>query len=50
MIIRSKGGHAGRRRCSRISLQGGVGYWAESLGNGAEGFRFHPQANIVLPR
>jgi len=33
-----------------ISLQGGVGYWAESPDNGPEGFRFRLQANFVLPR
>ncbi|KPK07269.1 MAG: hypothetical protein AMJ64_07095 [Betaproteobacteria bacterium SG8_39] len=33
-----------------VSLQGGVGYWAESPTNGPEGFRFRLQANIVLPR
>jgi hypothetical protein len=33
-----------------VSLQGGVGYWAESPNNGPEGFRFRLQANIVLPR
>ena len=33
-----------------VSLQGGVGYWAESPDNGPEGFRFRLQANIVLPR
>jgi hypothetical protein len=33
-----------------VSLQGGMGYWAESPDNGPEGFRFRLQANIVLPR
>jgi hypothetical protein len=33
-----------------VSLQGGVGYWFESPGNGPEGFRFRLQANIVLPK
>ena len=33
-----------------VSLQGGVGYWAESPDGGPEGFRFRLQANIVLPR
>jgi len=33
-----------------VSLQGGVGYWAESPDNGPEGFRFRLQANFVLPR
>jgi len=33
-----------------VSLQGGVGYWAESPDNGPEGIRFRLQANFVLPR
>ena len=33
-----------------VSLQAGVGYWAESPVTGAEGFRYRLQANIVLPR
>lgn len=33
-----------------VSLQGGVGYWAESPDAGPEGFRFRLQANIVLPK
>ncbi|MEE4661699.1 MAG: transporter [Halieaceae bacterium] len=33
-----------------VSLQGGVGYWAESPRSGPEGFRFRLQANFVLPR
>jgi len=33
-----------------VSLQGAVGYWAESPDNGPEGFRFRLQANFVLPR
>ena len=33
-----------------VSLQAGVGYWAESPDNGPEGFRFRLQANIVLPK
>ena len=33
-----------------VSLQGGVGYWAESPDSGPEGFRFRLQANIVLPK
>ena len=33
-----------------VSLQAGVGYWAESPDSGAEGFRFRLQANFVLPR
>ena len=33
-----------------VSLQAGVGYWAESPEAGPEGFRFRLQANIVLPR
>jgi hypothetical protein len=32
-----------------VSLQAGVGYWAESPETGPEGFRFRLQANIVLP-
>ena len=33
-----------------VSLQAGVGYWAESPDNGPEGLRFRLQANIVLPK
>ena len=33
-----------------VSLQAGVGYWAESPDAGPEGFRFRFQANIVLPK
>jgi len=33
-----------------VSLQAGVGYWAESPDNGPEGVRFRLQANIVLPK
>ena len=33
-----------------VSLQAGVGYWAESATNGPEGVRFRLQANIVLPK
>jgi len=33
-----------------VSLQGGVGYWAESPASGPEGWRFRLQANLVLPR
>jgi hypothetical protein len=33
-----------------VSLQGGVGYWAESPDAGPEGFRFRLQANFVLPK
>lgn len=33
-----------------VSLQAGVGYWAESPEVGPEGFRFRLQANFVLPR
>jgi len=33
-----------------VSLQAGVGYWAESPENGPEGFRFRLQATLVLPR
>jgi len=33
-----------------VSLQAGVGYWAESPDSGPEGFRFRLQANIVLPK
>ena len=33
-----------------VSLQGGVGYWAESPDSGLEGFRFRLQANFVLPK
>jgi hypothetical protein len=32
-----------------VSLEGGVGYWAESPDAGPEGLRFRLQANIVLP-
>jgi hypothetical protein len=33
-----------------VSLQGGVGYWAESPDHGPEGLRFRMQVNIVLPK
>jgi len=33
-----------------VSLQGGIGYWAESPNSGPEGFRFRLQANFVLPK
>jgi len=33
-----------------VSLQGGVGYWAESPDAGPEGFRFRLQANFVLAK
>jgi len=33
-----------------VSLQAGVGYWAESPEAGPEGFRFRLQASFVLPR
>jgi len=33
-----------------VSLQAGVGYWAESPETGPEGFRFRLQANFVLPK
>ena len=33
-----------------VSLQAGVGYWAESPNSGPEGFRFRLQANFVLPK
>ena len=33
-----------------VSLQAGVGYWAESPDIGPEGFRARLQANIVLPK
>jgi hypothetical protein len=33
-----------------VSLQAGVGYWADSPDSGPKGFRFRLQANIVLPR
>jgi len=33
-----------------LSLQGGIGYWAESPNSGPEGFRFRLQANFVLPK
>lgn len=33
-----------------VSLQAGVGYWAESPDNGPEGFRFRLQASIVMPK
>jgi hypothetical protein len=33
-----------------VSLQAGLGYWAESPDNGPEGLRFRLQANIVLPK
>ncbi len=33
-----------------VSLQAGVGYWAESPENSPEGVLFRLQANIVLPK
>jgi len=33
-----------------VSLQAGIGYWAESPETGPEGFRFRFQANFVLPK
>ncbi|MCB1229727.1 MAG: transporter [Verrucomicrobiae bacterium] len=33
-----------------VSLQAGLGYWAESPVTGPEGFRFRLQANLVLPK
>ncbi len=33
-----------------VSLQAGVGYWADSPETGPEGFRFRLQANFVLPK
>ena len=33
-----------------VSLQAGVGYWAESPDAGPEGWRFRLQANFVLPK
>jgi len=33
-----------------VSLQAGVGYWAESPETGPEGFRFRLQATFVLPK
>ena len=33
-----------------VSLQAGIGYWAESPDTGPEGFRFRLQANFVLPK
>jgi len=33
-----------------VSLQGAIGYWAESPKLGPEGFRFRLQANVVLPK
>jgi len=33
-----------------VSLQGGIGYWAESSATGPEGWRFRLQANFVLPK
>jgi hypothetical protein len=33
-----------------VSLQAGVGYWAESPDGGPEGFRFRLQLNFVLPK
>ncbi|MCU0751518.1 MAG: hypothetical protein MUC40_00540 [Akkermansiaceae bacterium] len=33
-----------------VSLQAGIGYWAESPDNGPEEFRFRLQANLVLPK
>jgi hypothetical protein len=33
-----------------VSLQAGMGYWAESPDKGPEGFRFRLQASIVMPK
>jgi hypothetical protein len=33
-----------------VSLQAGIGYWAESPDAGPEGFRYRLQANFVLPK
>jgi hypothetical protein len=33
-----------------VSLQAGVGYWAESPETGPEGFRFRLAATFVLPK
>ena len=33
-----------------VSLQAGVGYWAESPEGGPEEFRFRLQVNVVLPK
>jgi hypothetical protein len=33
-----------------VSLQGGIGYWAESPATGPEEWRFRLQANFVLPK
>jgi hypothetical protein len=33
-----------------VSLQGGIGYWAQSPDAGPEGFRFRLQATFVLPK
>jgi hypothetical protein len=33
-----------------VSLQGGTGYWLESPGGAAEGFRFRLAATLILPR
>jgi hypothetical protein len=33
-----------------VSLQAGLGYWAEAPDNGPEGVRFRVQANFVLPK
>lgn len=33
-----------------VSLQAGVGYWAQSPDAGPEGIRFRLQANVVLPK
>ena len=33
-----------------VSLQAGVGYWADSPDTGPEEFRFRLQANFVLPK
>jgi hypothetical protein len=33
-----------------VSLQAGIGYWAESPDAGAKGPRFRLQANFVLPK
>jgi hypothetical protein len=39
-----------RRGKLPVSLQAGVGYWAESPETGPEGFRFRLQATFVLPK
>jgi hypothetical protein len=33
-----------------VSLQGVIGYWAESSATGPESWRFRLQANFVLPK